>query len=122
MTNEQKALEALWDFAHQRPGFDWRDYGWDGRKYYNQDRGRAYRDLVRFRKLYSQVVLKDYAPGAFERLTAGQRLEWDGKRWEYTAGQYYCVEFRSSAVNLLEGISRAFSMGGGWWNKDTGPA
>lgn len=121
-TTERRALEALWDFVHQRPGFDWRDYGRDGLTYYNRDRGGVYRDLVKFRRLYAEVVFKDYAAGAFERLTAGQRLEWDGERWDYTAGQYWCVEYRAAAVRLLEGIKRAFSMGGGWWNDDRGPA
>ena len=105
-TTEHQALEALWVFVHQRPGFDWRDYGRDGLKYYNQDRNGAYRDLVKFRRLYADTMVSAQAPAYLDwaRHTAGQRLEWNGERWDYTAGQYWCVEYRAAAVRLLESV------------------
>ena len=118
-------LEALWDFAHERPGIEAADYlmpyagggeAWsESRRALWRDRAGATRDLNRFKRLYHRA--SDHVDAAaltaddVVEYTKGRRLSLevgeDGRHgWSYTAGQNYPTEYRWHCAELLDDILR----------------
>ncbi len=117
-------LEALWDFAHERPGIRAGDYlmpyaggeAWmESRRALWRDRAGVTRDLNRFKRLYHPASdhalaagitaddLVDYTRGRRLTLEVGQ----DGLYgWSYTGGQNYPTEFRWHCAELLDDVLR----------------
>lgn len=97
------AAALLWDFAHQRPGLDFSDYG--DRQSYQQDQREILKDLHSFRELYnlaSRRLGNDFNRVLTEELTTtGDRLTMKGDRLEYITGQYWPTEYRSAACRVL---------------------
>ena len=105
-------LDGLRRFIGQRSGIDARNYirdyrDADGRRAYNSDRytigrdGRDARRLLDFVASRQSISADDIAARA-----RGGRLELSGDRrtWNYTAGQYFSIEYRAAAARLLAGI------------------
>lgn len=135
MTNDT-ILEALWDFAHDRPGIRAEDYlvshpcspqWFESRRALWRDRSRVKRHLKRFERLYASVgsdmVDSMIIPFDWATITKGQRLQfevdddrhlispyatelWDAS-WEYTPGQNGSTEYRWACAELLDDIFRA---------------
>ena len=96
-TPELKAL--LRAFVAQRPGFDYRNYGTVSA--YRADQKRAMRDKADALALIS--AYPDDADSRFltDALRSGNRLSLEGGQLEYTAGQYYCTEYRAAVCRAV---------------------
>lgn len=98
-TTKQELLNSLRAFICQRPGFDPRNYG--DVASYRADYRRALRDRDDALALLRQVELRDSVTAADIIGTGSGRLTWDGKDWQYVAGQYFPTEFRAAAGYVL---------------------
>lgn len=103
-------LSSLRAFVCQRPGFDLGNYATlsDYRADYRQtltDRDVAL-DLIRYLEWSTDPERLAVAIADTLERQSGGRLEYDATRndWDYTAGQYWCVEYRAAAVRLLASI------------------
>jgi hypothetical protein len=105
-------LDGLRRFIWQRSGIDARNYirdyrDADGRRAYNADRyaigrdGRDARRLLEYVAAAQLITADDIAARA-----RGGRLELsdDRRTWNYTAGQYFAIEYRAAAARLLAGV------------------
>lgn len=120
-------VDILRRYIATRSGIDRRNYQ---RDYRDADGYRAfmsdYRDILRdgrdARKMLAFIVARDSITAAdilaarngngrlaFERVPGTV----DGWRLEYTAGQYFAVEYRAAACGLLAGIIRRHLADGG---------
>ena len=105
--NKQNILDALYTFAHKRPGFDPANYG-DAASY-RSDMRRATQQLHDARLLLRQIELRDSikADDLLDAAKSG-RLDvtaiGDSVRVDYTAGQYWCTEFRAGVARLCAHI------------------
>ena len=104
-TPELKA--ALRAFVAQRPGFDYRNYGTVSA--YRADQKRAMRD-----KADALALISAFPDNADPRflvgvLSSGNRLSLEGGQLEYTAGQYYCTEYRAAVCRAVSDALRALS-------------
>ena len=104
-TPELKAL--LRAFVAQRPGFDYRNY--NTASAYRADQKRAMRD-----KADALALISAYPDDADPRflvgvLSSGNRLSLEGGKLEYTAGQYYCTEYRAAVCRVVSDAMRALS-------------
>ena len=111
--NAIRWVDLLWDFVHQRPGFDLANYGGgrDGYKYYRQDYMSAYKDFQAFKELhflalrrfgsYSEYCAKvgEYLLNASGRLSG--RIVKDCGAIQYCTGQYFPTEYRGAACRVL---------------------
>ena len=104
-TPELKAL--LRAFVAQRPGFDYRNYGTVSA--YRADQKRAMRDKADALALIS--AFPDNADPRFlvDALSSGNRLSLEGGQLEYTAGQYYCTEYRAAVCRVVSDALLALS-------------
>ena len=107
-------FDALLAFAEQRPGMEPGNYG-SFRDYRAESRDVT-RDLRDVRALVGMA--RYHIPA--DRLTAptSGRLSWDAARgqWDYTAGQYFAVEYRKAAARLLaEKIGVQWLGAFPWW-------
>ena len=89
-------LASLRAFVRQRPGFDWHNYG-DAASY-RADVRRAGRDLRDAEELLRAVTWRTSCTLAENKCG---RLSWNGKGWEYVAGQYFPTEYRAAACAVL---------------------
>lgn len=104
--DKQALIDALESFIGQRPGFDPANY--DAASYRADSRMvarqlREARQLLRAVELRWSITAEDImreAQGG--RLDIGQTDR--GVRIDYTAGQYWCVEYRSAVARLLAGV------------------
>ena len=55
--------------------------------------------------MYDASILSDLSA----RAGRGGRLTWDGKTWDYCAGQYYQVEYRPAARRLLADVIHSYA-------------
>jgi|OM-RGC.v1.024548145 hypothetical protein len=105
-------LDGLRRFIDQRSGLNARNYirdyrDADGRRAYNADRyaigrdGRDARRLLEFVAGRESITADDIAARA-----RGGRLELgdDRRTWNYTAGQYFPIEYRAAAARMLAGV------------------
>ena len=104
---------ALLAFARQRPGFKFADYG--DIAAYRADVRRATRQLNDARAI--AAAIPDSMPSSYllNEIRSGNRLSLDGNRLSYTAGQYYCIEFRAAVARALANALWTF------WAEDAGP-
>ena len=104
-TPELKAL--LRAFVAQRPGLDYRNY--NTASAYRADQKRTMRD-----KADALALISAYPDDADPRflvgvLSSGNRLSLEGGQLEYTAGQYYCTEYRAAVCRAVSDALRALS-------------
>lgn len=106
----QPIIYALVDLAASNPGIDHRNYytTWqdkDGRKAYQADCRRVGNDWKRVKAALAEAAalgVDDALVLAESKSAYSGRLSWTGTEWEYTAGQYYNVEYRQAVAVLLE--------------------
>lgn len=106
-TPETNPAQLLYQFAHQRPGLDPRDYGGgrEGWLSYRRESAEITRDLSDFRELYALAwdILGDDLPElvtAYLTTNSG-RLTLKGNALEYITGQYFPTEYRPAASRCL---------------------
>jgi hypothetical protein len=101
-TDRAAILEALERWIRQRPGLDYGNYG-DPVAYRAEVRSIG-RDLQDARALLRAVERRSITAAdlrrAFESAFSG-RLSWDGKRLDYTTGQYWPTEYRRAVAAVL---------------------
>ena len=102
-TPEIKAL--LRAFVMQRPGLDYRNYGTVSA--YRADQRRAMRDKADALALIN--AFPDEAARGFLEKHLDGRLRLDGEHLEYTAGQYYCTEYRAAVCRAVSDALRSLS-------------
>lgn len=98
-------IDQLDAFVASRPGFDPANYSdWAS---YRADRRIVERARSDYRELRAELrhVLTD---DKLEDAARGGRLSFGPDGVDYTAGQYYCTEYRSAACRLLASI---------WWRE-----
>jgi hypothetical protein len=98
-TERAAILTALDTFIRQRPGLDYGNYG-DPVAYRAEVRSIG-RDLQDARALLRAVELRPSITAAMLRDALANRLTWDGKRLDYTTGQYWPTEYRAAACRAL---------------------
>lgn len=99
--------QAIKEWVRQRPGLDPRNYisHWvdaDGRAAYQREARAITRQLRDADELLHACQLW-HVPEATvaEQMTARERLTWDGRKLDYTVGQYWPVEYRAAACRAL---------------------
>ena len=102
-TPELKAL--LRAFVAQRPGFDYHNYATTSD--YRADQKRAMRDKADALALIN--AFPDEAARGFLEKHLDGRLRLDGEHLEYTAGHYYCTEYRAAVCRAVSDALRALS-------------
>ena len=104
-TPELKAL--LRAFVAQRPGFEHGNYNTPSA--YRADQKRAMRDKADALALIS--AFPDEAARGFltDALRSGNSLSLEGGQLEYTAGQYWCTEYRAAVCRAVSDALRALS-------------
>ena len=102
-TPELKAL--LRAFVARRPGFDYHNYATTSD--YRADQKRAMRDKADALALIN--AFPDEAARGFLEKHLDGRLRLDGEHLEYTAGQYYCTEYRAAVCRAVSDALRALS-------------
>ena len=112
-TNDKPAiLHALRAFVQQRPGFDPANYGFDaaGRSAYRSDSRRATRDMNHALDLLRAIEWRDRidAEHILDAARGGRlqllRLADGSYRVDYTAGQYWCTEYRAAVCALAVSV------------------
>ena len=104
-TPEIKAL--LRAFVTQRPGVDYRNYNTAGA--YRADQRRAMND-----KADALALINAYPDDADPRflmdvLASGNLLSLEGDQLDYTAGQYWCIEYRAGVCRAVSDALRSLS-------------
>ena len=94
-TPELKAL--LRAFVAQRPGFDYRNYGTVSA--YRADQRRAMNDKADALALIN--AFPDEAARGFLTDALKGRLSLEGSELKYTAGQYWCIEYRAAVCRAV---------------------
>ena len=102
-TPELKAL--LRAFVAQRPGFDYHNYATASD--YRADQKRTMRDKADALALIN--AFPDEAARGFLTDALKGRLSLEGDHLEYTAGQYYCTEYRAAVCRAVSDALRALS-------------
>ena len=97
--NTPEIKSTLRAFVTQRPGFDYRNY--NTASAYRADQKRAMND-----KADALALISAYPDDADPRflvgvLSSGNRLSLEGGQLEYTAGQYYCTEYRAAVCRAV---------------------
>jgi len=95
----------LRQFASQRPGLDFNDYG--ERKYYMQDYREILKDLHSFRELLNFAINR--IDNLNEVLTnqlsnSNDRLILKGGKLQYITGQYFPTEYRNASCRVLSSL------------------
>ena len=103
--NTQEIKSMLRAFVAQRPGFDYRNYNTAGA--YRADQKRTMRDKADALALIN--AFPDEAAREFLEKHLDGRLRLDGEHLEYTAGQYYCTEYRAAVCRAVSDALRALS-------------
>ena len=102
-TPELKAL--LRAFVAQRPGFDYHNYATASD--YRADQREAAQQKADALALIN--AFPDEAARGFLEKHLDGRLRLDGGQLEYTAGQYYCTEYRAAVCRAVSDALRALS-------------
>jgi len=111
------ALRALVIYAAQNPGFEWANY-WTGNRAesmrcYRGDYAMAakgWRDVRTNARICAAVGVTDadiIEACGNGRVHVAPRMDWDngghdGYTADYTAGQYFCTEYRSAIARVLD--------------------
>lgn len=101
----QTKIESLYDFATKKPGISPIDYG-GYNEWYRKDSKEATKQRLIFLDLYravNSVLTSEQIEKQLERYEASKkdRMHYNGEKWEYTAGQYYPLEYRAAAARIL---------------------
>jgi len=100
----QTKLESLYDFATKKPGISPVDYGGPN-EWYRKDIKEAGKQRFVFLNLYravKSVLTEEQIEKQLERYESNKnRMHYNGKEWEYTAGQYWPLEYRAAAARIL---------------------
>ena len=104
-TPELKAL--LRAFVAKRPGFESANYG--SLAAFRADQKRAMRDKADALALI--IAYPDDADPRFlmDVLASGNRLSLEGDQLDYTAGQYWRIEYRAAVCRVVSDALRALS-------------
>lgn len=100
-------LAAMRKWINQRPGLDPRNYGYDvdGRAAYLAEARGIARDGRDARTLLAAIEARPGITATDLRRALAQsfsgRLSWDGRRLDYTVGQYWPTEYRAAAATVL---------------------
>ena len=103
--NTQEIKSALRAFVAQRPGFDYRNY--NTASAYRADQREAAQQKADALALIN--AFPDEAARGFLEKHLDGRLRLDGGQLEYTAGQYYCTEYRAAVCRAVSDALRALS-------------
>ena len=105
--NTPEIKSALRAFVAQRPGFEHGNY--NTLSAYRADQKRAMRDKADALALIS--AFPDDADSRFltDALRSGNRLHLENGELEYTAGQYYCTEYRAAVCRAVSEALRSLS-------------
>lgn len=99
-TTKETLLNALAEFIGQRPGMEFVNYG--NAKDYRAESRRVTKQAHDAVALLGAVARSScVGPDDILRHATGGRLEWTGKGFSYTAGQYFATEYRWAAGSLL---------------------
>jgi hypothetical protein len=102
LTVNTNTVFLLRQFANQRPGLDFNDYG--QRKYYMQDYREILKDLHSFRELLNLAInrIDNLNEVLTNRLSNnGDRLTLKDGKLQYITGQYFPTEYRNAACRIL---------------------
>ena len=91
-------------FAAQNPGFDPRNYG-DAASY-RADSRKAQKALARVRLALYKCAAHGVTDADIYTAQRGDRLTASMDDCDYTACQYWCVEFRDACARVLESAAR----------------
>ena len=103
--NTPEIKSALRAFVAQRPGFDYHNYATTSA--YRADQKRAMRDKADALALIS--AFPDEAARGFLTDALKGRLSLEGDHLEYTAGQYWCIEYRAAVCRAVSEALRSLS-------------
>ena len=105
--NTQEIKSALRAFVAQRPGFEHGNY--NTASAYRADQKRTMRDKADALALIS--AFPDDADSRFltDALRSGNRLHLENGELEYTAGQYWCIEYRAAVCRAVSDALRSLS-------------
>ena len=97
-------IDLLRGFVRQRPRFDYGNYG--DLASYRADARKAQKYLRIARELLSLVELdaRIEAKHLIDAMTNRQRLTLSGRRLDYTAGQYWSIEYRPAVCRMCLGL------------------
>lgn len=98
-TTKENLLAALAAFIGQRPGMDPNNYA-SARDYRAESR-RVTKQAHDAIALLGAVARSSCINGTDLLKRARYRLTWTGTEWDYTPGQYFAVEYRRAAAELL---------------------
>ena len=104
---KEEMVQLFTAFIEQRPGLDPRDYSTG--PYYNQDRKLVTKQRQDALQELRVAAYGDYDYTAMERALDGAwggRLQYENGKLDYTAGQYWCTEYRGAALAVLEYYNR----------------
>ena len=103
--NTQEIKSMLRAFVAQRPGFEHGNY--NTASAYRADQKRAMRDKADALALIN--AFPDEAAREFLEKHLDGRLRLDGEHLKYTAGQYYCTEYRAAVCRAVSDALRSLS-------------
>ena len=103
--NTPEIKSALRAFVAQRPGFEHGNY--NTLSAYRADQRRAMRDKADALALIN--AFPDEAAREFLEKHLDGRLRLDGEHLEYTAGQYWCTEYRAAVCRAVSDALHSLS-------------
>lgn len=102
----QTPTVQLWNYAHQRPGLSFADYG--DATIYRRELREIISDLHDFRQLFalaSKMYGIDLDQAIADRLTnTGDRLAIENGKLRYHVGQYWPTEYRPACNRVLRDL------------------
>ena len=100
----QTKLHSLYDFATKRPNIQPADYA-GYTEGYRKDVKEASKQRFVFLNLYravNSILTEEQIEKQLEVYESNKdRMHYNGEEWEYTAGQYWPLEYRAAAARIL---------------------
>ena len=106
MTTKAELIESLRQFAAQRPGLEFANYG--SAASYRAESRRITRQLADARALLAAVESRDSITAENMLAELRGRLTWKGSGLDYCTGQYWPVEYRAAVCRSLSSVLWAF--------------
>jgi len=104
---KEQLIQGLYRFVAKRPGLEFGNYG-DARLYRAELRAITRQRHEAERLLAAVALRQGITADDVLRFTGGGRLTWGGKEWDYTAGQYWCTEYRRAVAVHCASILRRY--------------
>ena len=101
-TTKAELIKALRQFAAQRPGLEFGNYG-DVAAYRAESR-RIQRQLADARALLAAVESRESITAENIMAELRGRLTWNGTELDYCTGQYWPVEYRAAVCSALSSV------------------